>query len=97
MSHFTLGVIVNHIDDVDRVIDKYIIGNENYFERLPYCSREVYINNFKRLGNIEALTDEEIARNYEIDQARFGLTETVSTLSLDEPDYSIDEGTELSE
>lgn len=60
MSHFTLGVIVNHIDDVDRVIDKYIIGNENYFERLPYCSREVYINNFKRLGNIEALTDEEI-------------------------------------
>lgn len=44
-----------------------------------------------------ALTDEEIARNYEIDQERFGLTETVSTLSLDEPDYSIDEGTELSE
>lgn len=44
-----------------------------------------------------ALTNEEIARNYEIDQARFGLTEAVSTLSLDEPDYSIDEGTKLSE
>lgn len=44
-----------------------------------------------------ALTNEEITRNYKIDQARFGLTETVSTLSLDEPDYSIDEGTELSE
>ena len=44
-----------------------------------------------------ALTDEEIAQNFEIDQARFGLTEAVSTLSLDEPDYSIDEGTDLSE
>ena len=47
-----------------------------------------------------ALTDKEIARNYEIDKVRFGLDETVSavsTLSLDESDYSIDEDTELSE
>ena len=44
-----------------------------------------------------ALTDEEIAQNYKIDKARFGLTEAISTLSLDEPDYSIDEYTELSE
>ena len=61
MSHFTLGVIVNRLDDVERVMNKYIIDNENYFERLPYCSRELYINNFRQFGNnIETLTDEEI-------------------------------------
>ena len=31
MSHFTLGVIVNRLDDVERVMNKYIIDNENYF------------------------------------------------------------------
>ena len=61
MSHFTLGVIVNRLDDVERVMNKYIIDNENYFERLPYCSRERYINNFRQFrNNIETLTDEEI-------------------------------------
>ena len=61
MSHFTLGVIVNHTDDIDRDIDKYITGNENYFERLPYCSRERYIGNFRQFrDNIQTLTDEEI-------------------------------------
>ena len=61
MSHFTLGVIVNRLDDVERVMNKYIIDNENYFERLPYCSRDRYISNFRQFrDNIETLTDEEI-------------------------------------
>ena len=39
-----------------------------------------------------ALTNEEIARNYEIDQARFGLTETASVMMLmDETDTEVTE------
>ena len=29
MSHFTLGVIVNRLDDVERVMNKYIIDTCN--------------------------------------------------------------------
>ena len=36
------------------------------------------------------LTNEEIMQNYEIDQARFGLTETVSVMSMaDETDTEV--------
>ena len=61
MSHFTLGVIVNQLDDIERVIDKYIIGNEDYFEREPYCSKENYISSYKSFRDPDtSLTDEEI-------------------------------------
>lgn len=61
MSHFTLGVIVNRLEDVNRVVDKYLVGNENYFERLPYCSREQYINSYRQFRETsENMTDNEI-------------------------------------
>lgn len=61
MSHFTLGVIVNRLEDVNRVVDKYLTGNENYFERLPYCSRERYINSYRQFREApEGMTDNEI-------------------------------------
>lgn len=61
MAHFTLGVIVDSLDDVDRVLDKYLVDNENFFERMPYYSKENYINTYRQtMDPNEKITDEEI-------------------------------------
>ena len=71
--------------------------NSNVFSDSNYQKFRNYIGTEVMTGKIfairlhkRALTNEEIAQNFEIDQARFGLTETASVMMLmDETDTEV--------
>lgn len=60
MSHFAVGVICEDPNELEHIISQYSTEDENYYEEIPYITKEDYLKLFKAEHPNTLLSDDAI-------------------------------------